>query len=94
VSLPIVDVEVERPASSQQTPRFAQAWLEEAEVVLERVSVRRLREQTSRVAASLEADAVAALVRDRLERPATLLLARVERRVDVDELKALLGELR
>jgi len=90
VRLAVVDVKVERALGGEQPAHLAQARLEEAEVVVEGVAVGGLLQQPRRVAAATKARAVAAGVRDGLERAARLRPARVERRVEVGERDAAL----
>ena len=66
VRLAVVDVEVQRPVRREQAADLAQARLEEAEVVVERVAVGGLGEQARGVAAAGEAGAVAGAVRRRV----------------------------
>ncbi len=90
--LPVVDVEVERPRAVQQAAHLAQARLEEAEVVVERVAVGRLGQQLRRVTPAAEAVAVAVLILADLDRLPRLELAGVERRIEVGELERLVLE--
>ena len=83
VRLAVVDVEVQRALGREQPAHLAQARLEEAEVVVERVAVGGLLQQPRRVAAAAEAGPVAVGVGDRRERPPRLRPPGVERRVEV-----------
>ena len=94
VRLAVVEVKVERAARGEQSAQLANPGLEEAQVVVERVRVRGLAEEPAGVAAALEADAVAGLVGNDLERAPRDRPARVEGRVRVDELEALVREAR
>ena len=94
VRLAIVEVEVERAARGEQSAQLPNPGLEEAQIVLERVRVRGLAEEPAGVAAPLEADAVAGLVGNDLERAPRDLPAGVEGRVRIDELEALVREAR
>ncbi len=92
VRLAVVDVEVERPVLAQQPPCLAQARLEEAEIVGVRIEVAAARDLLGAVAGATEAGAVSVRVAGRDEREPTLLLARIEGRVDVDERERLGGQ--
>src|SRR4029077_13210918 len=73
---------------------FAQPRLEEREIVVELVEIRRLGEQARLVATTREPRAITALIRHGLESLTCLCLACVERRVDVDQLESLVREAR
>ena len=94
VRLARVGVEVEGAGLGKDAADLAEAWLEEPEVVVERVSVGRLAEERRPVAPSAEARAVAlgvGLDRDRAPR---LGAAGVEGWVGVDELERAVGKQR
>ncbi len=94
VGLAIVDVEVQGALAAQQPASVLQTRSEERQVVVEGVVVGGLTEQARAVAAALKARPVAVRVGRRAQRLAGLRLARVERRVDVDQLEGLVGEPR
>lgn len=93
VRLAVVDVEVERARLVEQSVRVSQARFEEGEEVRELVGVRGLGQQACRVAAARETDSIALIRLLGLQRSPVLALARVERRVDVDQLKMRVGQL-
>jgi hypothetical protein len=93
VRLAVVEVQVQRAARVQDAPDLAQAGREEAQIVVEFVAVGRLREQLGGVPAAAEADAVTVGRAVGDQRAANLGAAGVERRVGVDQLRALVRQL-
>jgi hypothetical protein len=94
VGLAVVEMEVERPRRRQHPPELAKARLEKAEIVVERVLVRRVAERGRGVAPPAEADAVAVVVRRGRERQPPLPASGVEGGIGVDELEARVVEAR
>src|SRR5262249_51919384 len=92
VRLAVIDVEVQRPARGEHAPHLAQPRLQEAEVVVEAVAVRRLLEQAAAVAPPAEAGSVAVRVDRGLNGPAPLRAAGVERRIEIGEPENAVGE--
>ena len=92
--LAVVDVEVQRALTREQPAAFSQARDQEREIVVKRVAVGGLGQQARAVAATLKPRPVAVRVGHRAQRLARLRPAGVERRIDVDQLKRLVGELR
>ncbi len=66
MGLAVIDVEIERSGGIEDAVDLAQARLEEAEVVVERVAVGRLGEESRRVAPAAEPVAVAVRVAARV----------------------------
>ena len=92
--LAVVDVQVQRPLLAQQPPRVLEARAQEGEVVVEAVAVGATGEHAGAVAPAAEPGALAGRVADHAQRPSHLRLARVERRVDVDQLEGAVRERR
>jgi hypothetical protein len=92
VGLAIVDVEVQRALATEQPAGVFQARSEEREIVVKRVAVGGLGEQARAVAAPLKARPVTVRIGRCAQRLTGLRLARVERRVDVDQLERCVGE--
>ena len=82
------------PVGSQQPRGFAQARLEEGEVIVEAVAIGGFGEQPRLVALAAEARAVARRIGGGRERLAGLHLARVERGIYIDQLELAGSELR
>ena len=85
VRLARVDVDVQRPVLREHPPRLAQPRLEKAEVVVEAVGVGAAARRPAPVAPAAEPGAVAVGIGLDREREPALLLAGVERRIDVDQ---------
>jgi len=88
VDLAVVDVEEERAGGGEDAVGFDHAGAEEAEEVVEGVSVTGcsgMVDDVGAVAPAAEADAVAGLVADGLDLLSALPFACVEGRIDVDE---------
>src|SRR5690606_57518 len=87
VHLAIVEMQIERARRRQQPVRLAQTRLEKRDVVVERIVVRPRAGDDRAVALPLEADATALVAAGRAQRRAHLALPRIERGIDVDQLK-------
>ena len=92
VHLAVVEVHEQAALRRQQPLRFAQARLEEAEVVVERVGVAARGEPLGAIALALESGAVAVGIARRCQRGPPLDPPGVERRVDVDQLERPVGK--
>jgi len=78
------------PAAPEHPPRFHQPRLDESDEVIENIVVLQRPQLDSLVALALEAHPVAVLRALRAQPGARLRLARVERRIDVDQINTLL----
>jgi hypothetical protein len=94
VRLSVIDVEIEGAVLAQQPARFEKARLQELEVVVVGVLVELPRDRRAAISAPLEPAPVAFAIGDCAERHPLARGAGVEGRVEVDELEALLSEVR
>ena len=92
VHLPVVHVKVERTVRSEHPASLLQPRLQEGQVVVEEILESRRAQSGGRVTPSLESDPVPLIALDGPDLGPLLDLPRVERRVNVDQLGASVGQ--